>query len=234
MCASRRIWRLQLNGDVAALAAEGSQFWIVHPKIGFSGVSGLDTLVSGVRLNVRPGDGPTAERFVGLNQAPPPLNEKLGRAIFLESPKLGAISPGAPVYYREVKVGQVETSALAEDATKVIARVRIEDRYVDLVRTSSRFWNAGGLNVKVGLLGAEIKSTSVESLFSGGVSFATPEPADGKELAPVAEEGRHFMLESKVDEKWEEWAPVIPIHPQQASPDTKPDPPLQQMMSGGA
>ncbi|MCF3649993.1 intermembrane transport protein PqiB [Synoicihabitans lomoniglobus] len=225
--------KVRLDRRASALAAEGSQFWIVHPKIGFSGVSGLDTLVSGVRLNVRPGDGPTAHTFEGLDQAPPPKAEQAGRAFELESTALGAITPGAPIYYREIKVGQVETSWLSKDATRVLARIRIESAYVDLVRTNSVFWNAGGLSMKVGLLGAELKSSSVESLFSGGVAFATPEPKAGASLAAVAPAGHRFKLADEAEDAWKEWSPVIPITSPQASPDSNPDSPLEQMMSGG-
>jgi paraquat-inducible protein B len=225
--------KVRLDRRARALAAAGSQFWIVHPKIGFSGVSGLDTLVSGVRLNVRPGDGPKAVAFEGLDKPPPPQADRAGRAFELESTALGAITPGAPIYYREIKVGQVETSWLSKDATRVLARARIDKPYVDLVRTDSVFWNAGGLSMKVGLLGAELKSSSVESLFSGGVAFATPEPKSGESLAPVAEEGYRFKLKDESKDEWKEWAPVIPINSPHASPDTTPDSPLEQMISSG-
>ena len=42
--------RLQLDRNAAELASAGSEFWIVQPEIGFSGIRGLDTLFTGVRL----------------------------------------------------------------------------------------------------------------------------------------------------------------------------------------
>ncbi len=205
--------RLRLTKSAAHLAGEGAQFWIVHPEIGLSGIRGLDTLLTGARLNVRPGKGPPAKQFLGLTRTPPPELSSQGRSFILQSDRLGSLTTGAPVFYREVKVGTVETSRLADDSTAVLVRIHLEAPYVDLVRTNTRFWNAGGFSFKIGLLGAELKNTSLESLVTGGVAFATP---DSTPLAPPAEESALFQLSSDADKDWLKWAPKIPIK----SPET--------------
>ena len=212
--------RLRLNKVATAVAREGSRFWIARPQIGLSGVSGLDTLLSGVQLKVRPGTGEPTTHFVGLEKAPPPEPSHRGRTFLLHGNRLGSLNAGSPVFYREVKVGEVEASRLADDATSVIVRIRIETPYTDLVRTDTRFWNAGGFSFKVGLLGAELKNTSLESLVSGGVAFATPEhTGKNDELAPAAEEGAVFQLQTEHDKEWLTWQPKIPIKAQESGPD---------------
>jgi len=198
---------LRLDKDAAALAKAGSKFWIVHPEIGFSGVHGLDTLLTGVRLNVLPGQGPPTQRFTGLDTTPPPEFSD-GRTFVLQADRLGSLTSGAPVFFRGFKVGTVVTSWIGEDSTGILTRVHIEAPYVDLVRTNSRFWNAGGFNFKVSLLGAELKENSLESLVAGGVAFATP---DGETLAPVADDGARFNLAAEPDKEWLKWAPKIPV-----------------------
>jgi paraquat-inducible protein B len=201
--------RLRLKKSAASLARAGSQFWIVRPEIGFSGVSGLDTLVSGVRLTVLPGQGPTVERFTGLDQTPAPNVIDQGRTFILESDQLGSLTTGAPVFYREFKVGEVEASRLSDDSTSVLIRIHIEAPYVDLVRTNSKFWNAGGFSFKVSLFGgAQLKDTSLESLITGGVAFATP---DAGPLAPAAPNDTQFALASEPDKDWLKWSPKIPV-----------------------
>src|SRR5580693_8295623 len=106
--------RLRLRKSAASLASTGAQFWIVRPEIGFSGVHGLDTLVSGVHLDVMPGNGPASKHFIGLDKTPAPDVKDEGRAFLLQSEKLGSLTTGAPVMYREFKVGQVEASRLSE------------------------------------------------------------------------------------------------------------------------
>jgi paraquat-inducible protein B len=206
---------LRLERNATGLAREGSQFWMVHPEIGLSGVRGLDPLLTGPRINVRPGRGTAiATHFKGSERSPPPENTGEGRAFMLWAEKLGSLKPGAPVFYREVKVGVVETSRLAEDAASVLVRIRIETPYIDLVRANSVFWNAGGASFKVSLLGAEVKSTSLESLLIGGIAFATPDT-----LSPVAADGAVFKLHSEADKDWFKWQPRIPINPPNEAPE---------------
>jgi paraquat-inducible protein B len=208
---------VRLDQHAAGLAREGSQFWIVHPEIGFSGVRGLETLFTGARINGRPGTGASATHFSGLDRAPSVEKVEEGRAFILQAERLGSLSPGAPVLYREVKVGIVETSRLDYDGASVLIRIRVMTPFVDLVRTNTRFWNAGGVSFKMNLLGAEMKSTSLESLFSGGISFATPDSAP---LSPVAPDGTLFTLHQEMEKDWLKWRPRIPITP----PDQAPEP----------
>jgi paraquat-inducible protein B len=208
---------LRLDKHAAELAREGAQFWIVHPEIGFSGIRGIETLLTGARINSRPGKGPPATHFTGLDKAPALENPEEGRAFVLQADRLGSMSPGAPVFYREVRVGSVETSRLDDDSASVLIRIRIKTPYVNLVRTSTRFWNSGGVSLKLSLLGAEVKSTSLESLFSGGVSFATP---DTNPLAPAAPDGTLFSLYQQMDKEWLKWQPRIKIN----APDQGPEP----------
>jgi len=201
--------RLRLKKGAAALADAGARFWIVHPEIGFSGVRGLDTLVTGVRINVLPGDGPRAERFTGLERPPAPDVTDQGRAFLLQSDRLGSLTTGAPVFFREFKVGQVEASRISDDSTAVLIRIHLDAPYADLVRTNSKFWNTGGFSFKASLFGgAVLKDTSLESLVTGGVAFATP--GDGA-LAPAAPNNAQFILADEPDKEWLKWSPRIPI-----------------------
>jgi paraquat-inducible protein B len=207
--------RVHLKRSAASLASEGARFWIVHPEIGFSGVRGLDTLVSGVRLNVLPGSGRRALRFTGLDTTPAPNVTDQGRAFLLQCDRLGSLTAGAPVFYREFKVGQVEASRLSGNSTTVLIRIHLDASYVDLVRTNTRFWNTGGFSFKVSLFGgAELKDTSLESLVTGGVAFATP---DTQPLAPPAPNGAQFTLAPEPDKEWLKWSPKIPIKSPEAA-----------------
>jgi paraquat-inducible protein B len=209
--------RLRLDKSAANLAREGALFWVVQPEIGLTGVRGLDTLFSGVRIKLRPGSGPPATHFQGSERAPPAGTAAEGRVFILHGEQLGSLNPGAPVYFREVKVGAVESSRLANDAASVLVQIRIDTPYVDLVRINSRFWNAGGASFRFSLLGAEMKSTSLQSLFSGGVAFATPDT--GRQLANVAPEGHRFTLHSEAEKDWLRWQPRIPITPLEDQPE---------------
>lgn len=210
----RVLVKLRLTKSARSLARKGSEFWVVHPEVTLSGVRGLDTILTGVRLNVRPGQGPPAHTFRGLNRPPPADDATAGRAFILRAGALRGLMPGAPVYYRGVKVGTVETTTLADNATAALIRIRIYTPYVNLVRTNSVFWNAGGFAFRVTLLGAQLKSTSLESLLQGGVSFATPD----KDMGPPAGDGAEFVLNDEHDKDWLKWQPHIAIHPVESAP----------------
>lgn len=208
--------RVQLARDAEAIAREGSQFWIVQPEIGFGGISGLETLLKGSRVGVRPGTGKPATHFQGLESAPAPARQGQGRAFILWAERLASLREHAPVFYRDIKVGEVEAARLTPDATGVLIRIRVERAYVDLVRTSTRFWNAGGSPLQISLFGGGVPRKSLQSVITGAIEFATPE-----EAAEVAADGTLFELHDESQKEWLKWAPRIAID----APDTEFDPP---------
>jgi paraquat-inducible protein B len=44
---------------------QNAQFWIERPQVDLSGVSGLETMLTGAHINVIPGTGPAEKYFVG-------------------------------------------------------------------------------------------------------------------------------------------------------------------------
>jgi paraquat-inducible protein B len=213
---SRVMVKVRLARDADALAREGAQFWIVQPEIGFGGITGLETLLKGARVGVRPGTGAPATRFRGLENAPAPDRKDEGRAFVLQAERLAGLREHAPVFYRDIKVGEVEAARLTVDATGVVIRIRVEHPYVDLVRTNTRFWNAGGSPLQISLFGGGAPKKSLQSVITGAIEFATPE-----ESAEVAAEGTEFALHKEAEKEWLQWRPRIPIN----APDTTFDPP---------
>jgi paraquat-inducible protein B len=67
--------------------------------------------------------------------------------------------------------------------------------------------------------GAEFKNTSLESLITGGVAFATP---DAGALAPAAPNDARFSLASEPDKEWLKWSPKIPIRSTETDADSRP------------
>lgn len=200
---------VRLAKSAARLAVEGSRFWIVQPKIGFSGISGLETLLTGVRLGVRPGSGGPTAHFSGLKSSPS-AESIPGRTYILHSPVLGSLDAGTSIFYREIKVGLVEASRLADDSSEVLIRIRVHAPYDALVKPGTKFWNSSGVNMRVGLLGAKIQTTSLESLISGGLTFATP---DAEAAVEPAAEGTHYPLQRESEKAWLEWRPQIRLSP---------------------
>jgi paraquat-inducible protein B len=154
---------------------EGTRFWIVRPRVGFGGVSGLGTLLSGAYVEFDPGGGKPARDFVGLAEPPPLTSQVPGTQFVLHTDHLGSLGRGAPVYYRSIPVGKVLGYELAENKEDLTVDVFVDAPNDQLVRPGSRFWNASGVNMSVGADGVDVSMESLESLLAGGIAFDTPD-----------------------------------------------------------
>jgi paraquat-inducible protein B len=195
----------RLAPEASNVAVAGSRFWVVRPQVGLEGVAGIETIVGPRYLAVLPGEGLSQRHFVGL--AEPPAVDAIhpdDLEITLFAQQRGSIRKGAPVLYRQVRVGTVMSAGLAGDGATVEARVHIQRAYRQLVRTQTRFWDSGGVDAEVRITGVSIRVPSFEGLLSGGVSFATP-----SEAGAAVRTGQRFTLASEPDDEWLEWEPAI-------------------------
>lgn len=167
-----------------------TQFWLVKPNISVTGVSGLETLVSGNYIGIKPAAGEVAYYFESLSKPPPIDPADAGLSIQLKANELGSIDRGSPVYYRKVSVGQVRDYHLSESDDSVIISVHIDEDYEHLVKKNTRFWNTSGLKVKASLSGVTVQSESLAAMIAGGIAFFSP---DGKQTE-LSEEGDQFRL----------------------------------------
>jgi paraquat-inducible protein B len=198
-----------LFDSAGTIARRGARFWIVRPEISMARIEGLETLLGPRYLAALPGNGATQRHFVGLEQ-PPVLDAMVDDSleIVLRADTRAGLARGAPVLFRDVRVGSVVQVGLASDGGSVEARVRIDRTYAALVRERTRFWKVSGVNAQVGLTGFSIDVESLETLLHGGVQFATP-PLDESGAAILA--GHRFDLAAEPEPIWRQWEPGIPI-----------------------
>jgi len=161
-----------------SLLREGTQFWLVEPSLGLAGAKNLETIVTGTYITLRPGKGKPKRTFKALGAPPTYQEPRKGLKIILIAERLGSIKADDPVYFRQIKVGEVTGYRLSKDATSAIINLDIENSYAPLVRTTSKFWNASGINIDFSLFkGAKVRTESMQSILEGGIAFATPEKA---------------------------------------------------------
>ena len=89
---------------------------------------------------------------------------------------------------------------LAEHRQSIFVHVFVKSPYHRLVRDSSRFWNASGIEVALGAGGVKVKTRSLQSLLQGGIEFDTP---TSLRIGVPSEEGAVFVLydtEKEVEE----------------------------------
>lgn len=165
-----------LDKSAASLTRRDTRFWVVRPRVGAGGVSGLDTLLSGAYIAADAGTArDTASAFTGLATAPTVIAGMPGRSFLLHADDLGSLDVGSAVYYRHVEVGHVAGYRLDDDGKGVRLQVFIDAPYDRFVTTDTRFWNASGVDVSLGADGLKLKTQSVATIVAGGIAFATPE-----------------------------------------------------------
>jgi len=125
---------------------KSAQFWVVRPRVGGGGITGLGTLVSGSYVTFRLGKlgDPPERRFTGLETPPLSIEDDPGLQIVLHTDHLGGLDNGSPVFFRDIHVGDVLRYELSKDGKTVNVQVVIGSSHASFVRTNSRFWNAGG------------------------------------------------------------------------------------------
>ena len=194
---SRVVVRARMRRSSTAHLTAGTRFWIVRPRVGFSGISGLSTLVSGSYIEMNPGEGEEERDFVGLDEPPPLAPDMPGRSFTLRAGDLGSLVTGSQISYRGVPVGEVEGFALDRLHHQIEVYAFIRAPYESLVHPESRFWNSGGVDVSVGVQGLRFRASSWQQLVSGGVSFDTPDNALPK---PPSDGGSVFRLYDNQDD----------------------------------
>ncbi|CEO41127.1 paraquat-inducible protein B [Photobacterium kishitanii] len=192
----------QMNNDTGRMLKNDTLFWVVKPRIGKGGVSGLDTLLSGSYIEMQPGEGKEDKNhFVALDVPPVAPADAKGLRVILTSRQAGKLGVGDPVLYDGFTVGRVEQVSFDINSKRANYQLFIFEPYDSLVRTSSNFILASGVKVQVGAEGFNVKIGSLESLITGGVTFTTPADDQG---SPQLQQKAYYRLynnRSEVREK---------------------------------
>ncbi|MBX3359495.1 MAG: MCE family protein [Phycisphaeraceae bacterium] len=198
---------IELSRDASELAW-GGRFWIVRPELSLTRIAGLETLIGPryVAADLPADSNPT----VTTVESPPVVRPTLsgpGLSLLLRAPALGSIRGGSPITYREVPVGTVVSIALSDDARTIEIIGRIQPEYAHLVRANTRFWNASGIALDVGLMGGlKLKAESLATVLAGGIAFATP-----NNPGPVVKSGHAFDVERDPVDDAAKWSPNLAI-----------------------
>jgi paraquat-inducible protein B len=169
----------RLNKEAAPFLKRGTRFWVVKPSLGVRGVSGLSTLISGAFIEIEPGQGATETNFFGLEVPPVVAANEAGRRIELVTTRLGSIDRGSPLYYQGILAGEVLGYEMANDYRSVLVHAFVKQPFDRLLRSSTHFWHASGIEVALGADGLRVQTESLQAMLFGGIAFDTPDVQDG-------------------------------------------------------
>ncbi|UPG72061.1 MlaD family protein [Roseomonas gilardii subsp. gilardii] len=189
--------RIRMDRAVGDHISDHSRFWVVRPRFTGASVSGLETIVSGSYIEFDPGEpGTQQRRFTGLENPPGRRSDEPGRDFVLRARRLGPIDRGSPVFFRDVEVGQVLSYNPPGIDGSFTLHIFVRAPYSDYVRKGSRFWNASGVNLRLGAEGVRLELESARALLAGGIAFDTPSQLRDQ---PPAPEEESFTLYSDLE-----------------------------------
>ena len=190
--------KVRMTRAAESLLTDHAQFWVVKPRFFAGGVSGLETLFSGSFIALMPSSpGGTPKReFVGLENPPVLQSNEPGHTFLLKTARIGNISLGSPIYYRDLTVGEVLGWDIADMADSVTLHAFVRAPFDHYVHDGTRFWNASGATVKLGANGLEVQLESLRALVLGGIAFDTP---DAARATPLSKDEHEFPLYASQD-----------------------------------
>ncbi|MEY4588579.1 MAG: hypothetical protein RL497_655, partial [Pseudomonadota bacterium] len=173
-----------LEREIAKHLSSNSRFWLVSPRISVAGVSNLGTLVSGVYIVMDPGEAGTfSTHFEGLAEPPAIESSVKGTPFVLRADSLDSVDIASPVYYRQLKVGEVTGYKLSENGDAVEIRIFVKAPHDKLITHHSRFWNVSGFDINLGADGLKAQMASLVSFLGGGISFENINAYENSEQA---------------------------------------------------
>jgi len=189
----------QMSKDAQRMLREDTLFWVVKPRIGKDGISGLDTLLSGSYLQLQPGHGSQfQDSFTVLDLPPVAPADAKGLRLKLTHREAGKLSVGDPVIYEGFTVGRVERTGYDVEQKQAEYQLFVFSPYDKLVTENSHFWLNSGLNFKMNAEGIDVKVPSVETLLKGGVTFGLVD--DDFAGMSITESMREFRLFDDVEQ----------------------------------
>jgi paraquat-inducible protein B len=170
--ASHVVVKAQMVKEMERFISENTRFWVVRARVSASAIYGLGTVFSGAYIDIDPGkSGKPAHDFTGLEEPPIVTTGLTGRHFILESDRRGSLEVGSPIYYRQIRAGEIVAYHLSEDGTKIVSKVFVYAPYHQFVRNDTRFWNASGVDLKLDATGVKLESESLVSILVGGIAF---------------------------------------------------------------
>ena len=184
--------------EAETLLADKTIFWVVKPQLFAGTVSGLETILSGSYIGMRPSTGPGLAKRDFVGQEDPPILQASvkGTTFRLDTSRLGSISLGAPIFFRDIEVGTVMGWDLHDLASRVAIHVFVRAPFDRYVRDDSNFWNASGLSVSLGTNGINIQMESLRAILLGGIAFDTSHES----TAPISQADHRFKLYANIEE----------------------------------
>ncbi|MBV1905173.1 MAG: intermembrane transport protein PqiB [Pseudomonadales bacterium] len=197
----------RIEKNAARLLRTDSKFWVVRPRIGTGGVSGLGTLLSGAYIELSPGsENRRARVFEGLD-APPvtPLGTP-GLHVTLDSDTNRSLNEGDPILFHGMQVGTIEYVHFNTKQRRNYYDAFIAAPFDSLITDNTRFWFISGISASISADGVSLEMASLATIIGGGVSFDVPQGLPRGDRVTKRAFFTIYPRKNAIDEKYYEYS----------------------------
>ncbi|MBM7067261.1 intermembrane transport protein PqiB [Actibacterium sp. 188UL27-1] len=166
---------IRVDKAMAPFIDSGASFWLVQPEVSARGITGLDTVLSGVYIEGS-WDGVPGERtseFNALERPPLARPGETGTQITLRSSDGRQLAAGAPILFNGIEVGRIGTPSLSDDGAVVTMSAFVTEPHDQRLTTATSFWDSSGFTIGLDTGGVSVDVDSLAALIEGGISFGT-------------------------------------------------------------
>ncbi len=164
----------QMKKSAQRYLNSSTKFWIVKPEVTFTGVSGLETILSGTYIDMYAKRGSTDDKkrlFYGLDH---PYSEATqGEYIMLKAPVAYNVIKGTPVYFKNMQAGRVEYMNISLDGKEIEFVLFVKREFVPYIHTDSKFWVMDALSLELNDGRVGLKVAPLGYLVRSGISFSS-------------------------------------------------------------
>ena len=189
-------------------SASDSEYFIVDAQISLAGINAPETLLTGPYIGVIPGNSlELVDNFVAQPHANFEASVPKDALSFqLVDDQLGSIKVGTPLFFRGIKVGQIDGYQLDKSGIEITLFAHVNAEYSHLINQSSQFWDASGIKLDIGLFsGAQLETGSLETILAGGIAFATRDTTSDSNGIDATS---RFPLHKNMQDEWIQWQPL--------------------------
>jgi paraquat-inducible protein B len=162
----------RINNDAKAFLNETTKFWIVKPEVSYSGVQGLDTILSGTYIKMYAKKGKEFKKeFIGLDRPYVDTSDAVFYNLISTFP--AKVKQGTPIYFKGYQVGEVDNVKLDLDSKNLKIKLKIFKKYEDLVNETTKFWVQSLVNLKLKDNKLDVDVAPLSTILLGGIEFST-------------------------------------------------------------
>ena len=168
---------VRMNKEAEPFLHEDTKFWIVKPEVGASGITGLDTLLSGTYIQMysnKKKRGKIKTFYEGLEHRYIDRKSDKGYRYHLSAPDSRNLHPGSPVYYRKIRVGEIEEVKMSKDGSRIDFTVFVEHPYTDYIGIETKFWLMSNISFTFNHSGFNLDLAPMTRILNAGITFDTP------------------------------------------------------------